>query len=488
MIATLIFPHQLFKDHAVLQGKNDLFLIEEFLFFNQYQFHKQKILFHRISMQKYLLYLKQLKLNVNYIEAQDSRSDIRELINVLKTKGYTKIQIIDPTDDWLLQRIEDAANKYELDVEKYPSPLFLNHNLDFFSPKKKYFQTSFYKKQRVSLQLLVDDQQKPEGGKWTFDAENRKPFPKKNIPPKVTYPKVDSFHKEGLEYTQLNYSKNPGSTNEFIYPTDHQEAQQWLDEFIEVRFEKFGDYEDAIIAQESILHHSLLSPLINVGLLTPKQVIEKVMVRSATIPINSLEGFIRQVIGWREFIRGVYEAKGRYERTHNYFGFIRKIPSSFYDGTTGIEPIDTTIKKVLKTGYCHHIERLMVLGNFMFLCEFDPDEVYRWFMELFIDAYDWVMVPNVYGMSQYADGGLMSTKPYFSGSNYVIKMSNYKKGKWSTIWDALFWRAVDKQREVLKQNPRLSLLIKKYDQMDDLKTTSINKTAEDYLSSLTPTP
>ncbi|MFZ1572803.1 MAG: FAD-binding domain-containing protein [Candidatus Kapaibacterium sp.] len=145
------------------------------------------------------------------------------------------------------------------------------------------------------------------------------------------------------------------------------------------------------------------------------------------VGLNSIEGFIRQIIGWREFIRGVYVFKGTQERSRNFWNFKNKIPTSFYTGTTGIEPIDNTIKKLIATGYCHHIERLMILGNFMLLCEFDPNEVYKWFMELFIDSYDWVMVPNVYGMSQFADGGLMATKPYISGSSYVLKMSNFKK-------------------------------------------------------------
>jgi deoxyribodipyrimidine photolyase-related protein len=168
-------------------------------------------------------------------------------------------------------------------------------------------------------------------------------------------------------------------------------------------------------------------------------------------------------------MRGVYISKGSYERTKNFWGFKRKIPKSFYDGTTGIPPIDDTIKKVLKTGYCHHIERLMVLGNFMLLCEFDPDEVYQWFMELFIDAYDWVMVPNIYGMSQFADGGLMATKPYISGSNYLMKMSDYKKGEWQEVWDGLFWRFMHVHSDFFLSNPRLSMLVKMFDKMPEEK-------------------
>ena len=162
--------------------------------------------------------------------------------------------------------------------------------------------------------------------------------------------------------------------------------------------------------------------MLNSGLLDINFVLDKTIVfyNKNDIPLNSCEGFIRQIIGWREYIRGIYTVKGSEERTKNFWGFKRKIPKSFYDASTGILPVDDSIRKILKTGYAHHIERLMILGNFMLLCEFDPDEVYRWFMEMFIDSYDWVMVPNVYGMSQFADGGLMSTKPYISGSSYIL--------------------------------------------------------------------
>ena len=205
--------------------------------------------------------------------------------------------------------------------------------------------------------------------------------------------------------------------------------------------------------------------MMNVGLLKPDYIITETLkyAQEHGTPINSVEGFVRQIIGWREFIRGLYVHVGVQQRTTNFWGYTRKIPQSFYDGTTGIVPIDTTIKKILETGYCHHIERLMVLGNFMLLCEFDPDEVYRWFMELFIDAYDWVMVPNIYGMTQFADGGLMATKPYISGSNYLMKMSDYPKGDWQAIWDGLFWRFMDVHRNFFLSNPRLGMLVRMYD-------------------------
>jgi deoxyribodipyrimidine photolyase-related protein len=226
--------------------------------------------------------------------------------------------------------------------------------------------------------------------------------------------------------------------------------------------------------------------MMNIGLITPKYIVEETLNFSEKhkIPLNSVEGFIRQIIGWREFIRGVYETSGSIQRTKNYWGFKRKIPESFWNGTTGIEPLDITIKKVLQTGYCHHIERLMVLGNFMVLCEFDPDEVYRWFMELFIDSYDWVMVPNVYGMSQFADGGLMSTKPYISGSNYLMKMSDYQKGDWQLIWDGLFWRFMDKHRKFFLSNPRLGMLIRTFDKMSEERKNTLLFSAENYLKTI----
>ena len=305
----------------------------------------------------------------------------------------------------------------------------------------------------------------PRGGKWSFDEDNRNKYPKKENPPAIHFPAKNRFVTEAIAYVEKYFPDNYGLTTGFMYPINYQDAEKWLDDFIKNRLHQFGKYEDAIVDTENILHHAVISPLLNIGLLLPEDVIKKVMKAAHHIPLNSLEGFIRQIIGWREFIRIVYQKEGNRQRTTNYWNFKRKIPASFWKGETGITPIDNTIRKVLRTGYCHHIERLMLLGNFMLLCEFDPDEVYKWFMELFADSYDWVMVPNVYGMSQFADGGLMTTKPYISGSNYVLKMSNYSKGLWAKTWDGLFWRFMHKHRAFFMQNPRLGMLIRTLDKM-----------------------
>ena len=487
----LVFPHQLFEDSPLpMEGKSVL-LVEEYLFFRQYKFHKQKITFHRASMKFYEDYLQAKGYSTKYIEADKKEANIRILIPLLKEKGVEEIHYIDPTDNWLEKRLKKGIGETGIALYRHESPLFLNSKDDlseFFKPsKKKFFQTDFYIQQRKKRRILIDEKFKPEGGKWSFDAENRKKYPRKKTPPQITFPSSNPFYEEAKSYVELHFQDHYGEiTDTPLYPFTFETSEDWLDQFLVKRFEEFGAYEDAIVAEESILHHSVLTPMLNVGLLTPQKIINKSLsfALKNDIPLNSLEGFIRQIIGWREFIRGIYEVKGTEERTRNYWGFTRKIPKSFWTGETGIEPIDLTIKKVLKTGYCHHIERLMVLGNFMLLCEFDPNEVYRWFMELFIDAYDWVMVPNVYGMSQFADGGLMSTKPYISGSNYLKKMSNYAKGPWQQTWDGLFWRFMHVHRDFFLSNPRLGMLIRTFDKMGDGKRNGHLEAAEGYLKGL----
>jgi deoxyribodipyrimidine photolyase-related protein len=487
-IATIVFPHQLFEKNPAILPNAEVFLVEEFLFFKQYNFHRQKLKYHRATMKFYENLLQQKSVNINYIESNNEFSDVRKLIPHLIENGFTEIHFCDVTDNWLEKRIKNFAEKVKL-VE-YQTSMFLNSKDElnaYFKTKKHYFQTDFYTQQRKKRRILIDSELKPVGGKWTFDTENRLKYPKGKIPPKVEFPSENEFVKEAEHYVKANFNNNYGELkSDFIYPTTFAESRNWLTQFLENRFLEFGEYEDSLVANEQILHHSLLTPIMNVGLITPQEIIETTLefAEENNIPLNSLEGFIRQIIGWREFIRGVYEVAGSRERTMNFWKFSRKIPESFWTGTTGILPIDITIKKALKTGYCHHIERLMVIGNFMLLCEFDPDEVYRWFMELFIDSYDWVMVTNVYGMSQFADGGLMATKPYISGSNYLSKMSDFPKGDWQPIWDGLFWNFMDKHRDFFLTNPRLGMLVRMFDKMPNEKRILHIETAENYLASL----
>lgn len=486
----IIFPHQLFEENILISRCETVYLVEEILFFKQYNFHKAKIAFHRASMKFYESYLQSKRIKVVYIDSFNELADVRKLIQNLKTEGIISFEYIDTTDYWLEQRISQASELTQLNKTKHTTPLFLN-SVDeieaYFLGKKRMFQTDFYKYQRQSRAILLEKNNNPVGGKWSFDEENRLKYPKGKTPPKVEFLKHNHFYTEAIAYTDKYFPGNYGKlNNDFVYPTTFTESKEWLQTFFKSRFSAFGAYEDAILEKENILHHSVITPMLNTGLLTPQYIIDEALQYAShhEIPLNSLEGFIRQIIGWREFIRAIYELKGNEERTKNYWGFTRKIPASFWEGTTGIAPLDITIKKVLETGYCHHIERLMVLGNFMLLCEFDPNEVYRWFMELFIDAYDWVMVPNIYGMSQFADGGLMATKPYISGSNYIIKMSDYKKGEWQQIWDGLFWRFMHTHREFFLQNPRLGMLVRSFDKMTVIKQHAHLNNGNQFLNSL----
>jgi deoxyribodipyrimidine photolyase-related protein len=356
----------------------------------------------------------------------------------------------------------------------------------YFANKKHYHQTDFYVLQRKARKLLLDADRKPLGGKWTFDAENREKFPKTERVPSFPFPAQNNWVKEAAEYVNQHFPGNYGETDAFIFPVNRNDSLQWLDEFLEKRFEKFGVYEDAMVAKENYLYHSVLTPMLNIGLLQPGEIVNAALNKASEkeIPLNSLEGFIRQIVGWREFIRLVYEREGRKQRTTNYWGFTRKIPPQFWTGETGIEPVDIVVKKLLKTSYNHHIERLMVMGNFFLLCEFDPDEVYRWFMEMYIDAYDWVMVPNVYGMTQFADGGLMTTKPYISGSNYLMKMGDWPKGDWQAIWDGLFWRFMHVHRDFFLKNPRLGMLVNTFDKMSEEKRELHLRNAGGFLEQL----
>lgn len=486
----IIFPNQLFKNVEFLSLVDIVYLIEEDLFFNQFNFHQQKIIFHRASMQYYKNYLENLGIKVLYIEAKNPLSKIENLIQKLSENSENEIHFSEIFDEWLMKKIKKSTKKYNLKIKIHPAQDFILNSPEvnaYFDEGKRYFQTDFYVFFRKKYKVLLDENSKPLGGKWTFDGENRKKIPNNIGVPLNTSCENNKWIEEAKNYQKTYFENNIGEAYLFNYAVTHAQAEAQMHLFFTEKLALFGDYEDAIISNQTFLFHSVLSPYLNSGLLSPKQLLDNVILfaQKNNIPLNSLEGFVRQILGWREFIKVVYQRKGNYQRTKNYWGFTRAIPPSFYNGTTGITPVDDSIKKVLKHAYNHHIERLMILGNFMLLCEFNPDEVYQWFMEMYIDAYDWVMVPNVYGMTQFADGGLMTSKPYISGSNYLIKMSNYdKNAPWCKIWDALFWRFMHVHRDFFMKNPRLGMLVKTFDKMAEDKKQAHLQIAQNFLDSL----
>lgn len=481
--AFLVYPHLLFQEGFKASRDCSVFLLEDPLFFTQFPFHKQKILFHRASMAAYARELAEAGREV-HPPLPPPASEPGELFGRLKRQGFRAVKLFDPVDDWLSRRLSRAAESSGISVDFLENPGFVSTREDiafFFQNKKQYLLHSFYIWQRKRTGILIKNGG-PEGGAWSLDAENRKKLPPGILIPAspLPPPEPESLLSAAVE---KDFSAYYGSTEGFSWPVTRSAAEKQLEAFLQQRLASFGDYQDAVSEKEVFVFHSALTAVMNAGLLTAREVLDRTLAfaRRHPVPINALEGFIRQILGWREFIRAVYVFKGREERTRNFWRHSRPLPESFWTGTTGIVPFDNAVHKTLRHAYCHHIERLMILGNLMLLCEIHPDEVYRWFMTLFIDAYDWVMVPNVYGMSQFADGGLMATKPYISSSNYVLKMSDYRKGPWCDVWDGLYWRFIDKHRDFFSRNPRLSMMTRQLEKMAPEKLQAHRSAAEGFL-------
>lgn len=486
MEVSIVYPHQLFKptEHPALALGRPVYLVEEQLFLTEFGTHRQKMLLHRLSLRAYQTELETAGYTVHYCEISPGATTTTLLDTILKT-GITTVHIADTTDEWLEERITTACTKNKCARTRYESLLFIfprNEVLQRFVNSKK-FMKSFYEKARRDLGILVEIDGKPVGGAWSFDSENRQSLKKTVVVPE------DMAFLDNTDCTNARTwlagiaSEQYGATDIWV-PYTRIDAEAYLEEFLNERLATFGPYEDALSTRGVRLFHSTLSPLINIGLLSPLQVVERALSYAEThvVPLHSLEGFVRQIIGWREFIRASYECDGRNMRTKNFFKHSRSLPDELWTGTTGIFPLDHSIKTALETGYNHHIERLMVLGNFMLLTETNPHEVYRWFMAMYVDAYDWVMVPNIYGMSQFADGGSFATKPYISGSAYLKKMSDYPRGDWEELWTSLYWHFIHKHRAVMLASHRLAMMPRLWDSMkEEIRIAHLSR-AEHYLT------
>ena len=476
MEISLVFPHQLFADHPAIQKGRAVALIEDPLLFGTdpewpIQVHRQRLLLHRTSMTVYARTLEIQGFTVFHRRHHEA-TRTEDHLRVLLDKGYVSYHLADPVDDLLEKRLRQFAERTGVNLQIMTSPMFLTPASmveEHFASGRKPFMAKFYEQQRRRMGLLLDQDGGPLGGKWSFDADNRKKLPKGISVPAAPFQPTDADVEQARRELETENLPFIGSWNDFLYPIGHDDADRWLQTFLDHRFRDFGAYEDAISTQHRVMWHSVLTPMLNIGLLTPQQVVDRTLERASNgdIPLNSLEGFIRQIVGWREFMAVMYRRHGIVMRNSNFWNFEdRPIPDGFYTGSTGLPPIDDAIGHALNTGYCHHIERLMLLGNIMLLCGFHPRRVYQWFMELFVDAYDWVMVPNVFGMSQFADGGVFTTKPYLSGSNYVRKMSDYKKGEWCDVWDGLFWSFIKRHEAFFRKQYRLAMMARNLDRMD----------------------
>ncbi|MEK7950559.1 cryptochrome/photolyase family protein [Luteolibacter soli] len=488
----LVYPNQLFGRHPAWREGQLTLLIEDPLFFGNdphwpLGVHKQRLVLHRASMKAWATGKK----DVRYVEVPSGADlDSTGVLEKAVPKNVECLEVVDPMDDVLLRRIRRFAASRRIELVVHPTPNLVTPP-DFLEKhtgggRKKPFMASFYQEQRQRMGILVEAEGSPVGGHWSFDVENRQRFPEDHLAPIEPKTRQNEHVKAAIEWVEGRFPDNPGRSDSFGYPVTRRDALAWLDRFLAERFEDFGAYEDALSRNHRVLFHSVLTPALNIGLLDPREIVERVLEYATRhqVPMNSLEGFIRQIIGWREFMAGIYRYRGVEIRNGNFWKHDRPMPRAFYEGKTGIPPVDDTIRRVLDHGWCHHIERLMVMGNFMLLCRIRPDDVYRWFMELFVDAYDWVMVPNVYGMSQFADGGTFTTKPYLSGSNYIRKMSFYPKGEWCDTWDALFWCFIGDHLKFFDSNPRLSMMARTWEKLPAAKKEAHHSRATAFLEGL----
>jgi len=491
---TLIFPHQLFAEHPALRPGRAVCLIEDPLLFGTdprwpLRVHRQRLLLHRASMAAYAEALRSRGYSVQtrcHNDAVDTTGHLHDLWEA----GHRSFHLADPVDDLLEKRLDAFARRTGCKLELLPTPMLLTPATvmdDHFSHGRTPRMASFYAMQRKRLNLLLEADGSPLGGRWSFDADNRKRLPKGYRVPAMPAQTADASIDAARHALLQENLPDIGHWDHFNYPVTHEAAARWLETFLNERLSQFGTYEDAISREHRVMWHGVLTPMLNIGLLTPQQVLDGCLARAEAgdIPLNSLEGFIRQIVGWREFMAAMYRRHGVEMRQGNFWNVEdRPIPAAFYSGQTGLAPIDAAIRRALETGYCHHIERLMLLGNVMLLCGFHPRRVFDWFMELFVDAYDWVMVPNVFGMSQFADGGIFTTKPYISGSNYVRKMSDYPKGHWCEIWDGLFWSFIQRHEGFFRSQPRLAMMTRNLDRLAPEKIEDHRRRATDFLDGL----
>jgi deoxyribodipyrimidine photolyase-related protein len=480
-MSLLLLPNQLFKKHDF--DFDNIILYEHPKFFTEFNYHKSKLVFHRSTMKCYYDIMKK-KHNIKYIEHNEK----------LILKG--KIIIYEPTDFDILKEIKSMCNKNKLELEIKDTKLFLLNleEIDEYinSSNKPYFNATFYKWIRTKKDILMNGN-KPIGNVWSYDIENRLPF-EKSYKEKEIHFYNNNYINEAIKYIEKKFSDNIGNINLFV-PISHSEAEKYYKKFLSERLKNFGPYEDAISSEVKLGFHSGISALLNIGLLDVEEVIKIALSYKTKVKIESLEAFIRQIISWREYVRLLYVKEHSTFNKMNFLNHNNKLKKVWYTGETGITPIDNVIKKALDISYAHHIERLMIIGNFMLLMQIKPSDVYKWFIEVIsIDAYEWVMEPNVYGMSQHSVGNLMMNRPYYSSSNYIFKMSNYKKSDevekiildgdeyaWYDIWDALYYNFINKHKNYLKKIYATANSVYQFNKKSDSEKNNLIKLAKLYI-------
>ncbi|MDH3531515.1 MAG: cryptochrome/photolyase family protein [Gammaproteobacteria bacterium] len=489
ILGNQLFPLQYLPDPA----DGPVFMAEDVGLCTYERHHQQKIVLFLAAMRAYADELREAGFDVVYHELDINKSDTyeRKLTRTLQSRRSSVLRHFEIEDKPMERRLVEFARANDLDRHELASPMFTCSRdafARFAEARPRLLLADFYKQQRQRLGVLIEADGKPVGGRWSFDSENRKKLPQKVTPPDLHWASPTDHVADVIEIVATEFADHPGEAAGFRWPTTRAQALAWLDDFVENRLQQFGPYEDAMTVRSSTVFHSVLSPCLNIGLLTPAELIDAVTQQAADIPLQSLEGFLRQVIGWREFVRGIYQQFSERQETSNFWHHERELTEAWYDGTTGIPPLDDAIQTALRLGWTHHIPRLMVLGNLMTLCEIRPTAAHSWFMEMFVDSSEWVMGPNVYGMGLFSDGGIFATKPYICGSNYLLKMSDYRKGAWCDTVDGLYWRFIDKHRDFFAANPRLALMPRALDRLDESRRQRIFASAENFIDRYTTGP
>ena len=472
MKAALILDNQLLEEHPAMTDKDIdvIIMIEAQDVYRTLPYHSHKLVLLLSAMRHFRFQVELRGKKIIYETLDQTPYFNQSLKRIIEERNITVLSWMKSSDMVPNQTLIEITNELKIDYELYPNEMFLTPESelrDWFSRQKSPLMENFYHWQRQRTGILMANN-KPVGGRWNYDSENRRPLPK-NSPeiPALLFPVHDAITKQVIDDVRSYFPTHPGNASDFWLPVTHTEATGWLGAFVSERFSRFGPYEDAMKDGESFLFHSVLSPLINCGLLSVRQVVDAVLAAysSNDIPIESVEGFIRQLIGWREYMYGLYLSEPAMI-LQNYFGFNKQLEDWWYTADSLTQDLPLPVLGALRTvqayGYNHHIERLMILGNWFLLNEYDPQSVYRWFSSMYVDAYEWVMVPNVIGMSQYADGGRTATKPYISGGNYLQKMGRW----WPSAIDAkdsqftsLYWQFLQNNDEKLQSNFRMSLVL-----------------------------
>ena len=464
--------------------------------------HKKKLAFIFSAMRHFAQELKDAGWEVDYIHLDDPENTncfTGEVQRAVARHGPHQIVVTEAAEHRVQEMIGGWEAELGVPVNVRGDDRFLCTHEEFQTwadGRKQLRMEYFYREMRKKTGLLMSEDQ-PEGGKWNYDSENRKPAGDDLFMPEPQRIEPDTITQEVLDLVSSRFEEHFGDLEPFWFAVTAAQAASALDHFIEVALPLFGDYQDAMLMDQKFLYHSVLSTYINAGLLDPLDVCRRVEAayHAGHAPLNAAEGFIRQIIGWREYVRGIYWLKMPDYVDENFFNATRPLPDFYWTAETDMACLKAAISQTKEEAYAHHIQRLMITGNFAMLAGVDPKEVHEWYLAVYADAYEWVELPNTLGMSQFADGGLLGSKPYAGGGNYINKMSDYcqscrydvkqKTGEDACPFNSLYWDFLDRNAEKLSGNPRLGPVYRTWGRMDESKRQDYRDTARVFLSRLT---